>query len=242
MSKYIGKSLRRDEDFRFLRGRGNYTDDIELPDAAHAAFVRSPHAHARIERIDTARATAMAGVLRVLTAEDWRAAGLGVLPCLSPVPFSDGRPMNEALRPVFARGKVRHVGDTVAVVIAETRYQALDAAEAVEVDYTALPALIDAAKALDPDAPILHEEFGTNLVHQVEQGDAAAAEAAFRRAHHVTELEFRHGRVTGNPMEPRAYQGAYDPARAHYTLWASSQMPHLWRHWFAKHTLYVPIN
>ena len=130
---YIGKPLRRREDVKFLKGRGRYVDDIMPRDAACVAFVRSPHAHARITGLETAGAAAMPGVLRVLTAADWSAAGLGELTCVHPMPFSDGRPMNEALRPVFARDKVRHVGDVVAAVVAEDRDAALDGAEAVAV-------------------------------------------------------------------------------------------------------------
>ena len=146
---YIGKPLRRREDAKFLKGRGRYVDDIMPRDAAWVAFVRSPHAHARILAIETGAAAAIPGVLRVLTADDWRAAGLGELTCVHPMPFSDGRPMNEALRPVFAADKVRHVGDVVAAVVAEDRAAALDAAEAVAVGYEALPSVTDFARALD---------------------------------------------------------------------------------------------
>ena len=138
---YVGKPLLRDEDYRFLTGRGRYVDDIFAPGAAHAAFVRSPYGHARIVRISTREASAMPGVLRVLTAKEWDAAGLGrLIPPVVTVSFDDGRPMNCAKRPVFARDVVRHVGDQVAVVIARSDTQAQDAAEAVEVEYEELPA------------------------------------------------------------------------------------------------------
>ena len=126
---YFGKPLRRREDERFLRGSGNYVDDIRLPGAVSAVFVRSPHAHALIRGISTGRAAAMPGVLRVLSAADWAAAGLGKLVCVHPMRFSDGRPMNESLRPLFARDKVCHVGDVIGCVIAETRHQGEDAPE-----------------------------------------------------------------------------------------------------------------
>src|SRR5689334_15115549 len=129
---YIGLTLKRDEDLRFLTGRGRYTDDVVLPRTAFAFFIRSPHAHARIERIDIKNAGRMPGVLAVLTATDWKAAKLGSLPCLHPVPSQDGTPMNEVTRPIFCEGKVRYVGDTIAAVIAETIQQAQDAAEVVE--------------------------------------------------------------------------------------------------------------
>jgi carbon-monoxide dehydrogenase large subunit len=165
---YVGKPLLRDEDYRFLRGDGQYTADIEMPNAAWASFVRSPHGHARINHISKDVAASMPGVLAVLTAEDWEALGYGFPICRFVVDSSDGTAMNSASRPVFASGSVRHVGDTVAAVIAETREQALDAAEVVEVDYEPLPAVTNPARALDGDAPIIHERFGTNLAQRVE--------------------------------------------------------------------------
>ena len=146
---YVGQALRRREDVRFLAGDGKFVDDIAAPAGAALAFLRSPHAHARIRGIDTRRARAIPGVLRIVTAADWAAAGLGKLVCVHPMPFGDGRPMNEALRPAFASGKVRHVGDVVAAVVAENRYIALDAADAIAVDYEPLPAVADTAAALD---------------------------------------------------------------------------------------------
>ena len=237
---YVGQRLRRREDDKFLKGRGRFVDDIEPADAAHVAFVRSPHAHARIAGIDTRAAARMAGVLRVLTAEDWREAGLGALTCVHPMPFSDGRPMNEAPRPALAAGKVRHVGDVVAAVIAEDRYRAADGAEAVTVDYEPLPAVTDIAHALDPDAPILHEAFGANLVFEIERGDRAATEAAFAAAHHVVALTLDSNRVAGSPLEPRAYVCAFDEPTGALTLWATTQTPHYLRRWLAKYTLFIP--
>ena len=239
---YIGKPLPRDEDFRFLRGLGNYTDDIELPEAAYAAFVRSPHAYARITSIATNAAARRPGVLAVLTAREWAQASLGAVPCQFPIHSSDGAPMNQATRPVFADDTVRHVGDTVAAVITETRARSLDAAELVEVHYEPLPAVIDAARALDPDSPIVHEGIGTNLVQKVEHGDPAATEAAFAEAYHVTEIELRNTRAAGLPIEPRSYLGWYDSSRDRYTLWATAQNPHQQQRWLAKHVLHVPIS
>ena len=240
---YVGQSLRRDEDYRLLTGRGQYTDDIPLPDVVHAAFVRSPHAHARMLSIDTTEAARMPGVLLTLTGEEWDGYGLGrLLPCITPVPFDDGRPMNEVLRPILARDKVHHVGDTVAVVVAETPAQALDAAEAVWVEYEDLPVVTDVAEAADPTAAVIHEQFGTNVVFIVEHGDAERTEEAFARAHHVTKIEMRNARITGNPMEPRAYLGHYDPATGRYTLYGSMQCPHPIQRWIAEYALRVPIN
>ena len=237
---YIGQPLRRREDERFLRGKGNYVDDIKVPDCAWVAFVRSPHAHARIERLDTRAATQMQGVLRVLTAADWADAGLGELTCVHPMPFSDGRPMNEKLRPVFAAEKVCHVGDVVAAVVAETREMAEDGVEAVEVDYAALPAVTDIARALDGDAPVIHDDLGTNLVFEVDRGDKAAVDTAFASAHHVTEMVLDSNRVAGSPMEPRSYVSVCDPISGDITLYATSQTPHYLRRWLAAYTLFIP--
>jgi len=240
VDNYIGKPLRRREDDKFLKGKGRFVDDIADDGAAHIAFVRSPHAHARIRGIETSRAASLPGVLRVLTAKDWQAAKLGELTCVHPMPFSDGRPMNEALRPVFAVDAVRHVGDVVAAVVAEDRHLASDAAEAVEVDYEILPAVTEVARALDDDAPILHADLGTNLVFEIERGDRKATQAAFAAAHHVTELTPVSQRVAGSPLEPRAYVSDYDPDSGEITLWATSQTPHYLRRWLAVYTLFVP--
>lgn len=237
---YIGQSIKRVEDKRFLTGKGHYVGDIELPRTAHVAFVRSPHAHARIAGIDLGAAAAMPGVLTVFTSAEWNAAGLGRLPCLSPVHFSDGRKMNEVHRPVLAEGRVRFVGEIVAAVVAETRLEALDAAEAVDVDYVQLPALTRTASALDADAPILHDELKTNLVFDTEIGNRQQTEQNIENAAHVVELELTNNRITANSMEPRVYLGNYDESDGHYTLYSSNQAPHLLRSWMAEDTLRVP--
>ncbi len=237
---YVGQRLRRREDDKFLKGRGRFVDDIEPAGTAHIAFVRSPHAHARIRGIDSAAAAALPGVLRVLTAADWQAAGLGALICVHPMPFSDGRPMNEVLRPSLASGKVNHVGDVVAAVVAEDRYSAVDGAEAVAVDYDPLPAVTGIARSLDADAPVLHEQFGSNLVFEIERGNRQATAAAFARAHHVVSMTLDTHRVAGTPLEPRAYLSECDGATGDITLWATSQTPHYLRRWLAKYALFVP--
>lgn len=237
---FIGQPLRRQEDSRFLTGKGRYVGDIVLPDETAMAVLRSPHAHARIARISVQRALEMPGVIRILTGKDWEDAGLGVLPCMTPVRSSDGQPMKEVLRPVLAQGVVRQVGEGIAVVIAETRHQAFDAVEEIEVEFDILPAVVSADKALEPGAPVLHQGIGTNLVYDVKSGDDRAVEAAFARAHHVTQLEFVVNRVTGCPMEPRVYLGSYDPADDRYTLWASTQVPHITRRWLAEDSLFIP--
>ena len=238
---YVGQPLPRDEDYRFLTGRGRYVDDMPAPGAAHAAFVRSPYGHARIARISTREAEAMPGVLCVLTAKEWDTAGLGrLIPPVVQVPSSDGRPMNCARRPVFARDVVRHVGDQVAALIARSAAEAQDAAEAVEVEYEELPALTDVGEALSPESPVLHPEFATNAVHVVSLGDPGSVRAAFARAAHVSELDIRTTRVTGSAIEPRAYLGAYDLADGRYTLHASAQIPQPLRRWLAAHVFDLP--
>jgi len=235
---YFGQPVRRREDARFLKGNGRYVDDMARSGMAFAAFVRSPHAHARIVSVDTTTAGAMPGVLAVATDAEWRAAGMGELVCVHPMPFSDGRPMNEKVRPIFARGKVCHVGDLIACVVAETRNQALDAAEAVAVTYAPLPSVSRVADSLDAGAPVIHEELGGNLVFEIERGDRAAAEAAFAAAHHVTELVLPSNRVAGSPLEPRSFLAEYDPDRERYTVWCTSQIPHYFRRWLAKYVLF----
>ncbi len=234
----FGKPVRRREDMRFLRGRGRFVDDMAPEGTCHAAFVRSPYAHAIVRGINAAAAAGMPGVLRIITAEDWRTAGLGELVCVHPMPFSDGRPMNEKVRPILADGKVCHVGDVVACVVAETRNEAMDAAEAVVVDFEPLAANSEVSRALDPETPVIHDELGTNLVFEIERGDKAKTAAAFSAAHHVTELTLVSNRVAGSPLEPRSFVAAFDPDQEHYTLWCTSQIPHYFRRWLAKYVLH----
>ena len=237
---YIGQPLLRREDLRFVRGHGRYVDDVALPGVAWCAFVRSPHAHAAIHRIDCAAARSGRGVLLVLTAEDWAEAGLGELRVVHPMPFSDGRPMNEAPRPAFAAGKVCHVGDVVAAVVAETRFAAEEAAESVEVDYEPLAAVVDVRDAVADGAALVHPRFGSNLVFDVERGDRKRTDEAMAAAARVVELELTNTRLAANPMEPRAYACAYDAAEDRYTVYATSQQPHYLRRWLSVYTLHIP--
>jgi len=237
---YIGRPLRRREDVRFVQGRGQYVDDILLPGTAWCVFVRTPHAHARIRAIDTETASRMPGVLLTLTAKDWDAAGHGELTVVHPMPFGDGRPMNSAPRPAFARDTVHHVGDIVAAVIAETRHAAEDAAETVLVDYEPLPAVTTLRDAVAPDAPLVHPQFGSNLVFEIERGNRADTEAALASAAKVVELRLENSRLAANPMEPRAYQCDYDAAADRYTVYATSQQPHYLRRWLSVYTLHIP--
>ncbi|HEY4073168.1 MAG TPA: xanthine dehydrogenase family protein molybdopterin-binding subunit [Herbaspirillum sp.] len=239
-TQYIGKPMLRREDKRLLTGRGRYVDDVQLPGMVWCAFVRSPHAHALIQSISTEAASQMDGVLRILTAEDWSAAGLGELTVVHPMPFSNGQPMNTATRPVFARERVRHVGDIVAAVIAETRQAAHDAVEAVEVWYDPLPSVTEVGHALDADAPLVHEQFGTNAVFDVCKGDEAKVKAALAKAYKVVELTLPNNRLAANPIEPRTYVSDYHSSDDSFTVYATTQQPHYLRRWLAVYALFIP--
>jgi carbon-monoxide dehydrogenase large subunit len=225
----IGARVERKEDYRFLTGAGQYTDDIELPRQSYAAFVRSPHAHAIIKKISTAKAKASPGVLAVFTGEDFAAAKLGGLPCGWLITDVNGQPMKEPPHPCLAQGKVRHVGDQVAIVVAETSAQARDAAERVEVDYDVLPAVVDGSKARAKGAPQLHDIAPDNTCYVWAIGDKAVADAAFAKAAHVTKLDFVNNRLIPNAIEPRVANGSYSRADDSYTLYVASQNPHVER-------------
>ena len=237
---HVGAALARVEDDRFLTGRGRFVDDIRLPGEAYAAFVRSPHARARIGAIATERARAMPGVLAVLTGEDWRRDGGGDTDVLWDINSHDGTPMSIARRPIFASGEARHVGDTVALVVAEDPHAAADAAAAVDVAWEPLPSITELAAAVEPDAPLVHEEFGSNVAYDWRLGDAAATKAAFAAAAHVTSLKLVNNRLAPSAMEPRAAIGAYDRGDERYTLWSTTQNPHLVRQWLSRDTLHAP--
>jgi len=225
----IGARVQRKEDYRFLTGAGQYTDDVTLPNQTYAAFVRSPHAHAAIKSIKSDKAKKAPGVLAVYTGEDAAAAKLGGLPCGWLITDVNGQPMKEPPHPVLAQGKVRYVGDHVAVVIAETQEQARDAAELVEVNYDVLPAVVDAAKATQKGAPVLHDIAPDNTCYVWALGDKAAVDAAFAKAAHVTKLEFINNRLIPNAIEPRAANGSYSRAEDSYTLYVANQNPHVER-------------
>jgi aerobic carbon-monoxide dehydrogenase large subunit len=206
----IGRSLHRIEDFRFLTGRGRYVEDIDLPGQLHAVVLRSPHGHAAIDSIETAEAAGMPGVHGVFTAADLDADDIGTLPCIAQVATVE--PMIVPPRHALARQRVRHVGDPVAFVVAETREQARDAAERISVVYRALPAVVDAAAALAAGAPRLWDEAPGNLSYRFERGDKAAVTAAFAEAPQIVEIELINNRLVVVPIEPRAAIGSYDPA------------------------------
>ncbi len=226
---YIGVPIQRREDLRFLTGAGNYTDDLTLPHQTYAVFVRSPHAHARIRSVRTEAAARCAGVVGIFTGEDVAAAKINGLPCGWLIHGTDGQPMKEPPHPILAQGKVRHVGDPVAVVIAETLAQARDAAERVAVDYDVLPAVVDSVQALKTGAPLVHDDVAANRCYTWSIGDKAATDAVFTHAAHVTTLEFQNNRLIPNPIEPRAVNASYSRADDHYTLYVSNQNPHVER-------------
>ncbi|OJY27156.1 MAG: carbon monoxide dehydrogenase [Rhodobacterales bacterium 65-51] len=236
----IGASTKRREDVRFLTGKGRYTDDINIRGQAHAWFVRSDVAHGTLNKVDVAAAEAMPGVVKVFTAADF--AGVGGIPCGWQVTDRFGKPMLEPKHPVLAEGKVRHVGDPIAVVVAETLEQARDAAEAVEVDITQLTPVLDMKAAIAADAPKVHEEIGSNLCYDwgfVEE-NKAAVEEAFKNAAHVTTLELVNNRLVANPMEPRVAVGDFDSAGGMHTLYTTSQNPHVIRLLMGAFVLGIP--
>jgi aerobic carbon-monoxide dehydrogenase large subunit len=225
----IGARVERKEDYRFLTGAGQYTDDVELPRQSYAAFVRSPHAHAVIKKINSAKAKNSPGFIAIYTGEDLAAAKLGGLPCGWLITDVNGQPMKEPPHPCLAQGKVRYVGDQVAIVIAETHDQARDAAQLVEVDYEVLPAVVDGSKARAKGAPQLHDIAPENTCYVWAIGDKAATDAAFAKAAHVTRLDLVNNRLIPNAIEPRVANGSYSRADDSYTLYVASQNPHVER-------------
>ncbi len=225
----IGAAVRRKEDHRFITGKGQYTDDINRPGQTHAYFLRSPHAHANLKKIDLSKAKHMPGVVAIYTGDDVAADKIGGLICGWMIHSKDGTPMRAGPHPILAQGKVRYVGDHVAVVIAESLSQAKDAAEAIVVDYEVLPAVVEAGKAQAKGAPQVHTEAPANTVYDWHIGDKAATEAAFKAAKHVTKLDIVNNRLVPNAMEPRAAIGEYDAGNDALTLYTTSQNPHVAR-------------
>ena len=225
----IGAAVRRKEDLRFVTGKGQYTDDVSRPGQTHIYFIRSPHAHARLKGIDTKAAATMPGVVAVATGADFAESKLGGLICGWTVLSKDGSPMKMAPHPALAVGKACHVGDPVAVVIAETLGQAKDAAEKVLIDYEVLPSVVDPAKAAGKGAPQIHDIAPHNTIYNWHLGDHDATAAAFKAAKHVTKLEFVNNRLVPNAMEPRAALAEYDSGNESLTLWNATQNPHVAR-------------
>ena len=235
-----GRSVRRFEDFRFLTGGGRYLDDVDLPGQVHAHVLRSPHAHAAIEQIDAAAARDGSGVLGVFTEADLRADGIGPLPCIAQVSTVD--PMIVPPRFALARGRVRHVGDPVALVVAESRDQARDAAERIAVEYRPLEAVADAAAALLPGAPAIWDEARANLSYRFQRGDEAATRAAFAAAAHIVEIELINNRLVPTPIEPRAAIGNYDAAAGRLDLLLTGQGVHSIRNQLAEAVFRLPAE
>ena len=223
----IGQPVRRKEDYRFLTGAGRFTDDVSEHRQTWAYFLRSPHAHARIRGIDSSKAKSANGVVAIFTGDDL--TGVNGLPCGWLITGTDGKPMNEPPHPVLAQGKVRYVGDGVALVIAETLAQAKDAAELIAVDYEVLPAVVDPVGALKSGAPLIHDGAPGNHCYTWALGDKAATDAAFAKAAHVTKLDIVNNRLIPNAIEPRAAVASYDRADESYTLYVTSQNPHVER-------------
>ena len=236
----IGVAVKRREDRRFLLGKGNYVDDITLPNQSYAIFVRSLHAHAKIGKIDKSAAEKAQGVIAILTGDDVAADGLGGIPCGWLIKNKDGSNMVEPPHPALAQGKVRHVGDPVAMVIAETRALARDAAALVEIDYEPLPAAGLLSEALKPGAAQVWDEAKGNVCYDWHLGDPAATDAAFKKAARTVEIELTNNRLVPNAMEPRAAIGAYDESSDHYTLYTTSQNPHVIKLLMGAFTLHVP--
>jgi carbon-monoxide dehydrogenase large subunit len=225
----IGAAKKRREDVRFLTGAGNYTDDINVRGQAYVHFLRSDVAHAKINGIDTSAAAAMPGVVRIFTGADF--TGVGGLPCGWQVTDRHGVPMQEPPHPILAQGKVRHVGDPIAAVVADTYEQARDAAEAIVLDLEELPAVVDMGAALKGGATKVHDDLTSNLCYDWVLGetDDAAVQAAFDAAAHVTTLDLTNQRLVANPMEPRVAVAEYSRGTGDYTLYTTSQNPHVIR-------------
>jgi carbon-monoxide dehydrogenase large subunit len=223
----IGAAVRRKEDHRFITGRGQYTDDITRPGETRAIFVRSPHAHAKLKKVDVRAAEKMPGVVAVLTGEQLAADKIGHLICGWMIHSKDGSPMKMAPHPALAVGKVCYVGDPVALVVAETLAQAKDAAEKVVIDYEVLPAVADPAKA--KSGPQIHEVAPKNTIYEWHLGDAQAVANAFKAAKQITKIDIVNNRLVPNAIEPRVAIGEYDAGNDSFTLWNTSQNPHVAR-------------
>ncbi len=237
----IGASPKRREDVRFLTGKGKYTDDIQLQGQAYAWFARSDVANGVIKSVDTSAAESMPGVLAIFTGEDF--VEVGGNPAGWAINSRDGTPMHEPKRPVLAHGKVRHVGDAYAAVIAETIEQARDAAEAIEIEIDELPAVVNMADAVG-SSNLVHDEIGTNVCFDWGwiEDNREAVDEAIKNAPHVTTLELINNRVVPNAMEPRASTANYDPGTDEYTLYTTSQNPHLTRLLISAFVMGIPEN
>ena len=240
MGDLIGKSVKRVEDNRFLKGEGKYTDDFNMQHQTFAVYVRSPHAHANLVSVDISAAKAMAGVITVFTGKDIKDAGIVGSICGWQVDFKNGDTMKEPGHPILAFDKVRHVGDAVALVIAEDLGKAVDAASAVEVNYEVLDAIVDPKAAVQDGAPQVHDDVPNNTIFDWELGNKEETDAAFENAHHITELSYHNQKIVPNAIEPRAALAHFDSNDDKYTLYTTSQNPHLARLIIAAFVLSIP--
>ena len=232
-ARLLGASIKRREDPRFITGKGNYTDDLKLAGMTHAVFVRSPHANAKIRKIDTTKAAKMPGVVAIFTGKDL--AGVNSLPCgwlLPELKIPPHMPL--------AIDAARYVGDPVAIVIAESQSAASDGAEAVEVDWEVLPSVTSTEKAAAKGSPQIHEVAPGNVAFTWQIGDAAATDAAFKSAAVTVKKRIVNQRLVANPMEPRACVARYDEATGDWTLWVTSQNPHVHRLLMTAFVLGIP--
>ena len=240
MGDLIGKSVKRVEDNRFLKGEGKYTDDFNMPNQTFAVYLRSPHAHANLVSVDISAAKAMDGVINVFTGKDIKDAGIVGSICGWQVDFKNGDTMKEPGHPILAVDKVRHVGDAVALVIAEDIGTAKDAAGAVEVNYDVLDAIVDPKAAVQDGAPQVHDDVPNNTIFDGELGNKEETDDAFENAHHITELSYHNQRLIPNAIEPRAALAYFDSNDDKYTLYTTSQNPHLARLIIAAFVLSIP--
>ena len=238
----LGQPVRQLEAPRLLTGKGRFADDINLHRQAYAVFVRSPHAHADILRIETGAAREMPGVAAILTGEDYAADGVGSLESVTPGRRRDGSPMYRPARPAITRDRVRHIGQIVAMVVAETLDQAKDAAERICVDYATLAAHVDTRSGNHPDTSALWADCPDNESSYAEMGNAAATAEAIANAKHVVRESFIINRLTSNPMEPRAVVVDFDPGRGKTTIYACNQRPYVWRNLLSTHLFRIPEN
>ncbi|GGD96188.1 MULTISPECIES: xanthine dehydrogenase family protein molybdopterin-binding subunit [Caballeronia] len=238
--KLIGAGVKRKEDYRFLTGAGQYTDDVVLPQQSYGVFLRSPHAHARIRSIDIDAAKASPGVIAIFTGKDLAADNVGGLPCGWLIHSTDGSPMHEPPHPVIAHDKALHVGDQVALVVAESLKEAKDAVELIAVDYEELPAVVDTASAADPGKPLVHDAVPGNVCYNWGHGDKARTDAAFAQAAHVTTLDIVNQRLVPNAIEPRAVNASYSKHDDSYTVYVANQNPHVERLLMAAFVLSLP--
>jgi aerobic carbon-monoxide dehydrogenase large subunit len=238
----LGQAVPRFEDPRLIRGGGRYVGDIVLPGIAYGFVLRSPHAHAKIRAIDASAAKAAPGVLAVLTGADWQASGFGDLPVPGGFKRRDGSPIYRPPYPALVKDRVRWVGDYIAFVVAESQWQAQDAAEMIEVDYEPLPAVVSTADASAPGAPLVWDDCPNNICFVTLEGDKAATEAAFARATHVVKHRFVINRVTAMTMEPRGSIGEYNPSDGRYTVYTTLQRAHPFRSELSQNVLKVPEN